>query len=211
MPVRRRIAHRDARNYTRATHVRFARPDILFYDAHRIDLYQFICALHLIAEDRRKKRTLKPSSRPKFKTDQAGLLSKGPRETRPSSSRPSPTKPYFVAAGEAEATANFSLYFIIFRPRRAIIPGVLLVSPPSAAQITTVYDHSANSPLAHLAECSRAEEFGWATVGAVLILPQAPNGSVRPARYDGVTFQDQRAPAALRPPMRSGRESRRLP
>src|SRR5258708_3595999 len=27
--------------------VRFARPDILFYDLHRIDLYQLICALYL--------------------------------------------------------------------------------------------------------------------------------------------------------------------
>jgi hypothetical protein len=56
-------------------HVRFARPDILFYDAHRIDLYQFICALYLIEEDRRKKRTLKPGSRPKFKVC---LPTKGP-------------------------------------------------------------------------------------------------------------------------------------
>jgi hypothetical protein len=29
--------------------VRFARPDILFYDAHRIDLYQWIRALYLMA------------------------------------------------------------------------------------------------------------------------------------------------------------------
>jgi hypothetical protein len=29
--------------------IRFARPDILFYDAHRIDLYQLICALYLMA------------------------------------------------------------------------------------------------------------------------------------------------------------------
>ena len=29
--------------------VRFARPDILFYDVHRIDLYQLICALYLLA------------------------------------------------------------------------------------------------------------------------------------------------------------------
>jgi hypothetical protein len=29
--------------------VRFARPDVLFYDAHPIDLYQLICALYLMA------------------------------------------------------------------------------------------------------------------------------------------------------------------
>jgi len=35
--------------------VRFARPDILFYDAHRIDLYQLICALYLTREDKEAK------------------------------------------------------------------------------------------------------------------------------------------------------------
>ena len=29
--------------------IRFARPDILFYDAHRIELYRSICALYLMA------------------------------------------------------------------------------------------------------------------------------------------------------------------
>jgi hypothetical protein len=28
--------------------VRFARPDILLYDAHRIDLHQLICALYRV-------------------------------------------------------------------------------------------------------------------------------------------------------------------
>ena len=38
-----------------APRVRFARPVILFYDAHRIALFQLICALYLMREDKATK------------------------------------------------------------------------------------------------------------------------------------------------------------
>jgi hypothetical protein len=48
------IFHKPAKRFLRQVDtapqgVRFARPDILFYDAHRIDLYQWISALYLMA------------------------------------------------------------------------------------------------------------------------------------------------------------------
>jgi hypothetical protein len=35
--------------------VRFARPDILFYDADRVDMYQLICALYLMVRRQTRK------------------------------------------------------------------------------------------------------------------------------------------------------------
>ena len=55
--------------------VRFARPNIQIYDAHVVDLYQWVCARHFVGVKgaETKASAVKLGSRPNFRTDHVGF------------------------------------------------------------------------------------------------------------------------------------------
>jgi len=52
-------------------HIRFARPNIQIYDAHGVDLYQWVCARYFVGVkvQRQRQSAVKLGSRPNFRTD----------------------------------------------------------------------------------------------------------------------------------------------
>jgi hypothetical protein len=67
--------------------VRFARPNIQIYDAHVVDLYQWVCARYLVGVKgaETKASAVKLGSRPNFRKDYAGF----PTLSRPEAIRES--------------------------------------------------------------------------------------------------------------------------
>jgi hypothetical protein len=69
--------------------VRFARPNIQIYDAHIVDLYQWVCARYFVGVKgaETKASVVKLGSRPNFRTDHAGFPKPVPPRSSPGVNR----------------------------------------------------------------------------------------------------------------------------
>src|SRR6266849_5053156 len=78
------IALRNGDHSDRAD-VRFARPNIQIYDAHVVDLYQWVCARHFVGVKgaETKASAVKLGSRPNFRKDYASFPNFVPSRSNP--------------------------------------------------------------------------------------------------------------------------------